>query len=166
MKTIDTLRNSLPQVGQVEWLGIRPERRAPMLVRQEIRVDAIAGISGDRYRGRTGVRHVTLIQAEHLPVISGVSGNTSVTPELLRRNIVVSGLNLLALRERTIRIGSAELRVTGLCHPCSRMEELLGPGGYNAVRGHGGVTAQVLVAGTIALGDQVADRPDQQQLPL
>lgn len=53
------------------------------------------------------------------------------------------------------RIGGAILRGTGICAPCSRMEETLGPGGYNAVRGHGGITAEVVQPGTISIGDAV-----------
>ena len=100
-----------------------------------------------------GRRQVTLIQAEHLPVIAALAGLDAVTPEQLRRNIVVSGLPLLALKERRFRIGEVLLEGTGECHPCSRMEEALGPGGYNAVRGHGGLTARVIGGGTIRLGD-------------
>ena len=104
-----------------------------------------------------GKRQVTLIQAEHLPVIAALAGLETVTPEQLRRNIVVSGLPLLALKDRRFRIASPSgdsvlLEGTGECHPCSRMEEAFGPGGYNAVRGHGGITARVLEGGLIEVG--------------
>jgi MOSC domain-containing protein YiiM len=78
-----------------------------------------------------------------------------VVPEQLRRNVVVSGLNLLALKDRSFRLGTALLEMTGDCHPCSRMEEAFGPGGYNAVRGHGGITARVLEGGEVRVGDRL-----------
>ena len=105
--------------------------------------------------GKDSARQVTLIQAEHLPVIAVLCGRDDVTPELLRRNIVVSGINLFALKKAQFRIGDAILEGTGPCVPCSRMEENLGPGGYNATRGHGGITARVIRAGTIRSGDQI-----------
>jgi MOSC domain-containing protein YiiM len=80
----------------------------------------------------------------------------SIDPGLLRRNLVVSGINLLALQRAQFRIGSVVLEGTGPCHPCSRMEAALGPGGYNAMRGHGGITAKVITPGEIKVGDAVA----------
>lgn len=114
-----------------------------------------AGLAGDRYSGRSGKRHATLLQAEHLPAIASYLKLDSLAAEILRRNIVVEGINLLALKDKVVQIGSARLEITGLCHPCSRMEQLLGVGGYNAVRGHGGVTARVIGDGTISVGDSV-----------
>ncbi|MEQ9450273.1 MAG: MOSC domain-containing protein [Pseudomonadales bacterium] len=155
MKSLHQLIHTLPQQGRVEWIGVRPAKRVAVESRATVNADPDTGLVGDRYSGRSGDRHITLIQAEHLPVIASCLGLPEVPPELLRRNIVVSGFNLLALKDKHVQLGTAEILVTGQCHPCSRMEEVLGPGGYNAVRGHGGITARVLVRGTIAVGDTV-----------
>lgn len=121
----------------------------------EVEATTASGLQGDRYQGRSGDRQVTLVQAEHLNVVASCLGRADIAAEVLRRNIVVQGINLLALKNKTFRIGSAELEMTGLCHPCSRMETLLGPGGYNAMRGHGGITARVVNSGFISTGDAV-----------
>ncbi|MEL7428576.1 MAG: MOSC domain-containing protein [Pseudomonadota bacterium] len=96
------------------------------------------------------------MQAEHLPVIGSFLGIGQVMPELLRRNLVISGINLLGLRHRQFRIGNTIFEGTGLCAPCSRMEETLGRGGYAAVRGHGGIVARVIEAGSLKIGDTVS----------
>ncbi|ASJ72622.1 MOSC domain-containing protein [Granulosicoccus antarcticus] len=155
MRTLKELLNTLPQQGRVEWIGVRTVRRTPMTELNEVRACSASGLEGDRYAGRTGERHVTLLQAEHLPAIAGFLGRQEIAPELLRRNLIVSGINLLALKNRYCQIGEVILEITGACHPCSRMEELLGEGGYNAVRGHGGMTARVLQDGILRKGDTV-----------
>src|SRR5687768_1627150 len=114
------LMANLPRPGRVEWIGLRPRRDVPM--REVGAVEAIAGkgLVGDRYAGGSGNRGVTLIQAEHLPAIAALAGHERVAPALLRRNIVVSGLPLLALKGRRFRIGEALLEGVDECDPCSR----------------------------------------------
>lgn len=152
--TIKQLIRKLPQQGQVEWLGIRPEKKAPIQVVETVAVLA-NGLEGDHYAGRSGNRSITLIQAEHIEAITSLLHKKPIDPAELRRNIVISGINLLALKDREFKIGTAVLKMTGLCHPCSRMEENLGEGGYNAVRGHGGINARVISPGEIKLKDKV-----------
>ncbi|MEQ8234863.1 MAG: MOSC domain-containing protein [Gammaproteobacteria bacterium] len=154
--SLRALLDALPQSGHVTWLARRPARRAPLQIVDWLDLDATGGITGDRYAGRSGKRQVTLIQAEHLSVVAALLGRERVDPAELRRNVVVGGINLLALRDRRFRLGDAVLEGTGACHPCSRMEEALGAGGYNALRGHGGITARVVAGGRVRLGDAVA----------
>lgn len=139
--------------GAVTWIGVRPARREPMRPLLTAALEPGAGLSGDRYRGRGRTREVTLIAAEDLAAIAVYLGREAVPPDLLRRNIVLRGINLVALKERRVRLGTAVLEITGECHPCSRMEEVLGPGGYNAVRGRGGLTARVIASGVVSVGD-------------
>ena len=113
------------------------------------------GLEGDHYSGRSGNRGVTLIQAEHLTAVASMLHREDIPPVTVRRNIVISGINLLALKDKEFTIGTAPLKMTGLCHPCSRMEEVLGEGGYNAMRGHGGINASVVETGIISIGDPV-----------
>ncbi|MFC0386315.1 MOSC domain-containing protein [Muricoccus vinaceus] len=142
--------------GRVCWIGLRPARRAAMRVVEAAEAEAGQGLAGDRFAsGRNGARQVTLMAMEQLRAITGYLGGAPVGPARLRRNVVVEGINLSALRNRRFRLGGALLEWSGDCHPCSRMDEELGPGGYNAVRGHGGITARVLEGGVIRLGDLV-----------
>lgn len=158
VKTMDELRASLPQTGRLDWIGLRPERRAPVVAVASVHVIAGRGLEGDRAAaaGRVGgTRQVTFIQGEHLAVVGALLGRGAVDPALTRRNLVVSGINLLALKDRRFRIGEVRFEGTDACHPCSRMEEALGPGGWNAMRGHGGLNARALSDGEIRLGDLV-----------
>ncbi|MFC4427325.1 MOSC domain-containing protein [Deinococcus navajonensis] len=181
MKSIHDLRRTFPRSGRLDWIGLRPARRAPVQSVTEVELHPLVGLIGDHGKvapgrlkalmgsvgerpavtpqpaipGGPGRRQVTLIQAEHLPVVAALAGLAKVDPEQLRRNLVVSGLSLLALKDARFQVGEVILEGTGECHPCSRMEETLGEGGYNAVRGHGGLTARVIQGGIIRLGDEV-----------
>lgn len=143
-------RYSVP--GRVEAIFLRPARREAVIATTSATL-LESGLEGDR--ARKGKRAVTLIQAEHLPVIAALSGHDAVEPGDLRRNVVVSGLNLAAFRGQRLRIGEAVVELTVPAHPCSRMEEVLGHGGYTAMRGHGGMCAEVVTPGRIGVGAQI-----------
>jgi MOSC domain-containing protein YiiM len=145
-----------PRAGKVEWIGVRPERRAPLAGLSRVEAVAGFGLAGDHYASKNnGKRQVTLIQAEHLEAVARLLGIGQVDAAQLRRNVVVSGINLYALRDRRFRIGDVLLEGSGTCDPCSRMEEVLGEGGYNAMRGHGGILARIIEGGTFSVGDAV-----------
>lgn len=154
MRTLAQLMSQYNSDGELSWIGVRPERRGEMKPLAEVEATP-NGLTGDRHI-TGGKRSVTLIQQEHLDVISSLVGGVKIEPALLRRNLVVSGINLLALRSRRFRIGQAVLEGTGICAPCSRIEEVLGTGGYNAMRGHGGITAKIFSPGVMKIGDEVS----------
>jgi MOSC domain-containing protein YiiM len=134
--------------GRVEWIGVRPGRRVAAESLLSATLVAGHGVVGDRYESsRNGARQVTLIASEDIAAITAFLGLPEIAPELLRRNIVTRGINLVALKDGRFRVGAALLEGSGDCAPCSRMEETFGPGGYNAVRGHGGITARVINGG-------------------
>lgn len=145
----------VPQVGRLEWIGIAQAPRGPVHPLTEARLVAGRGIEGEHHVGGNRRRQVTLVQAEHLDVVGRLLGRERVDPALLRRNLALAGINLASLRRRRFRIGEALLQGAGDCHPCGRMEESLGRGGFQAMRGHGGILAVVLEGGTIRLGDRV-----------
>lgn len=159
MKTIRDL-NRPPQIeGRVESIVVRGSPRD--VARTVAGTIALAGIGladdrlGQRGESELSTRQVTLIQAEHLAVIARLARVEQVDPVGLRRNLVISGINLLALKNARLQVGGALLEIVGPCQPCSRMEETIGPGGYAAMRGHGGMTARVLSTGPINVGDLV-----------
>ena len=153
--------DNFPHAGALVWIGMRPKKREPLVGVDEVQAIAGRGLEGDhRAAGRPGSeRQVTLIQAEHLDALARLLGRATVDPSLLRRNLVVSGINVLALKDQVFSIGGVVIEGTGPCEPCSRMEANLGSGGYNAMRGHGGITARIVSGGVIRLGDAVVCPP-------
>ena len=167
-QTLRELTQQFPLAGRVEAIYLRPARLASVVSVIEARAEPGRGLIGDRRSAslRTGTlaqkREVTLLQAEHLPALAAWLGLPSLEAGRLRRNLVVSGINLTAMRSLFAdvalqwRIGAdVVIEVTGSCDPCSRMETELGSGGYNAMRGHGGVTARVVAGGTVRVADPV-----------
>ncbi len=161
MKTLRDLNTPPAHIqGRIEAIIVRGAPRDPARSIEATTALAGIGLADDRL-GRRGeaelsTRQVTLIQHEHLAVIATLARSGVIDPVGLRRNLVVSGVNLLALKNAQLRVGQALLQIVGPCQPCSRMEEVIGPGGYAAMRGHGGMTARILEGGAIRLGDVVA----------
>lgn len=152
---LSRLFGQFPRAGRVQWIGLRPARDVPMRQVDAVEAEAGGGLLGDRYAGGSGNRGVTLLQAEHLPVIASLAGHADVAPATLRRNLLVSGIPLVALKGRRFRIGGVLLEGIDDCDPCARMEAALGPGGYNAMRGMGGLCARIIEAGTLRVDDAV-----------
>ena len=163
MKTIAELTAPPDAAGSLALIVVRGEPRAPARSVEATQAIAGIGLADDRLgisgTARQSGRQVTLIQQEHLPVIAQFARVDRVDPVALRRNLVISGLNLLAHKGAQLQVGDAVLEIVGPCHPCSRMEEAIGPGGYAARRGHGGMTARILTGGTLRVGDPVRALP-------
>ena len=149
--------DDLPQ-GKVEWIGLRPARKAPMQVVDQAQALAGLGLQGDRRceARASSSRQITIISVEYIQIISQLLKKPSIDPALLRRNIVVSGINLTALRHQRFRIGETIIEATAQCHPCRRMDLALGKHGVAAMLGHGGLCAKIIEGGMIRVGDDVA----------
>lgn len=152
--------------GHVEWLGLRPSRRAEMLIQSEVTAKAEKGLYGDHSAKRSSgsARQVTLINAEDIQALSSLLDLQSIDPSVLRRNIVVSGINLHAMRYQLLKIGDAIVEIGAHCHPCSRMEKALGAGALLAMFNRGGYCARVVQGGLIKVGDTVRVTQLQREL--
>lgn len=169
--TLRQLTQRFSQTGQLNAIYLRPGRGITCVGTQQVQAITQNGLVGDRtsnassrnalaINGLGSKRQVTLIQAEHIAVISAFMGKP-IDAAKLRRNLVVSGINLLAAKSlfkdqsMQLSIGEVVLQVIGPCEPCSKMELALGHGAYNAMRGHGGITARIIKGGELKVGDAV-----------
>jgi len=182
MRDLRDLTRTFGRSGVLEAIYLRPQRDVAAVAVEVVEAVEGRGLLGDRTADRVrtapgpGKRQVTLIQSEHVPLIARWVGRETLDAAILRRNLVVSGFNLVAARSPfpqqslSIRIGdTVVISVTGECAPCSKMEAALGRGGYNAMRGHGGVTARIVRGGMLRVGDEVrveVDPDPGESLPL
>lgn len=152
-----SLRKTTPDPGRVAAILVRPGRREPPVNVDMAEIEVGFGLKGDHFAGGVNSkRQVTLIAEEDLMSIASFLGLEKVAHESTRRNILTRGINLLALKNRTFRVGTALLEYTGQCSPCSLMEKTISQGAYQAMRYRGGIIARVLEAGTVCVGDIVS----------
>lgn len=153
---LEKLRQSIAP-GKLEWIGLRPERRGEIRVVDRAQGIVGLGLEGDHRCLKTpgSARQVTIISREYIHQIAQQLGLAAIDPALLRRNLVISGMNLNLLRFQRLQIGEAIFETSALCDPCSRMDENLGQGGAAAMFGYGGLCAKVIQGGLISVGDQV-----------
>lgn len=146
---------------QVDSVWISPEAAAPMEAVSSVRA-VPGGLEGDRYLTGEGyyapldVCEVTFVASERLEAIHETVG-IDLSDGQHRRNVVVRDVDLDDLLESRFRVGGAEFEGTRRRPPCKHVEEVAGRVGVmEALRGHGGVCADVVASGVLAVGDDVA----------
>lgn len=140
--------------GKVVAIFLKRAHGGPMDAQLAGVLEAGRGLVGNADRG--GRRQVTLIAEERWADLMTQVG-ASLGPDARRANIVLSGIELENSRGRSLRIGEARLQIGGETRPCHQMEEAArGLQAAMRERWGGGVFAEVVEGGPVAVGDPVA----------
>jgi MOSC domain-containing protein YiiM len=121
------------------------------------------GLDGDRYFAGEGTffeerktgQDITLIEAEAIEGLARADG-VELSPGEARRNVVTRGIGLNELVGQRFTIGEVECRGDRLCDPCSHLQRLTAPGVLNGLANRGGLRADIVRGGRIAVGDAVS----------
>jgi MOSC domain-containing protein YiiM len=149
--------------GRVDAIFVAPERGAPVSPVERVRAVARSGLEGDRkfFRDCSAPpgRALTLIQQEALEAMAAETG-IELAPGASRRQVHTRGIDLKALVGKRFRVGEVECRGVELAEPCAHLESLTQPGVIKGLLHRGGLNADVLSDGEIAVGDAVSAHPD------
>lgn len=145
--------------GTVVGIFTAPSGGTPTVARDQVRAVADRGLEGDRYFDSNAGDHdpadeITLIAAESL-TWARTEHDVTLEPGEHRRNIVIEGLDLLALVEQTVEVGDVVVEVMADNPPCKYLQELTGKPVLTALRQRGGVRGRIVSSGTIRVGDAV-----------
>ena len=142
--------------GTIEALAIAPAAEAPMELIDSAQARAGRGLEGDRYFTHEGTFSNPYSDGHDLTLIEGeVVDELGLPPAEARRNVVTRGIDLNALVGQRFRVGEAECVGRRLCEPCAHLQRLTHPGILRDLVHRGGLRADVLSDGAIAIGDRV-----------
>ena len=97
---------------------------------------------------------LTLIAAEALEAMAAEHG-IEITAAASRRNVLTRGIDLNALVGKRFRVGTVECLGVELCEPCKDLERMTQPGVIKGLAHRGGLNADIVSDGDIAVGDEV-----------
>ncbi|HEX5138175.1 MAG TPA: MOSC domain-containing protein [Planctomycetota bacterium] len=139
---------------RLERIWIKRRRREA--TEEVARATLLAGSGIDGNADRGGRRQVTILSLDRWRELMAELGS-DLDPRARRANLLVSGIELAESRGRVLAVGNCALRIRGETRPCERMDEAL-PGLREAMRARwgGGVFAEVVRGGEIAVGDAAA----------
>jgi MOSC domain-containing protein YiiM len=127
----------------------------PLIEVPQIECVAGHGIRGDRfydyqddYKGQ-----ITFFSFEVFEKLAQHFGLTAKSAGAARRNVIVSGVELNDLIGEEFSIQGVRLHGTAQCKPCYWMDQAIAPGAEKFLQGNGGLRAQILSDGVIAVGD-------------
>ncbi|PRY40188.1 MOSC domain-containing protein [Geodermatophilus tzadiensis] len=139
--------------------GVVPPQDGDRVERVEVR--AGHGVVGDRYAGRPAHRDaaVTVLAAESVEALAAELGTGPLDPLLTRRNVVLRGAQVEALRDERFALdcgeGAVLLQGGRPANPCAWLDTVLAPGAHRGMRGRGGVRCAPLTDGVLRLGPAV-----------
>jgi MOSC domain-containing protein YiiM len=127
----------------------------PLIEVPSIECVAGHGIRGDRfYDYRDNYKgQITFFSFE---VFEGMAKHFDLTKKsagAVRRNVIISGVDLNDLIGEEFSIQGVRLRGTAHCRPCYWLDQAIAPGAEKFLEGNGGLRAQILSDGVIAIGD-------------
>lgn len=142
--------------GRVEGIYISADHGDLPEPVESVRALAGRGLEGNRYffdEAPAGTA-LTLIAAEAVEAMEQEHG-ISIEPRESRRNVVTRGIDVNALVGKRFRIGEVECQGVELCEPCTTLEGMTKPGVIKGLVHRGGLNADILSDGAIAVGDSV-----------
>jgi MOSC domain-containing protein YiiM len=139
-------------VGTVEGITLVLDSKGAIERVESVRAEAGAGLEGDYHRD------LTLIAAEALDGLREDTG-IELAGHTTRRNVLTRGIDLNALVGRRFSVGSVEAVGVELAEPCTKLRRLSGePGVLRGLVHRGGLRADVVTDGQIAIGDAISGR--------
>ncbi len=150
--------------GELVSIFVSAKAGMPMESRESARAVPGSGLEGDRYFDGVGHwsnhpgegREITLIEIEAIEDLAREK-NIEIPPELARRNLVTRGVPLNHLVGREFQVGSVRLMGKRLCEPCQYLEALTTKGVLTRLLHRGGLRADIVLGGTIRIGDAVSE---------
>jgi MOSC domain-containing protein YiiM len=138
--------------GHIESIHVVAETSGAPEARERVTVVAGRGIEGDR---KFDSNHdLTLVEAEAL---EGLTEDTGIElgPGESRRQVMTRGVSLNDLVGKRFRVGELECVGEELCEPCNHLQSLTEEGVLRGLVHRGGLCAEVVSGGEIAIGDSV-----------